>query len=249
MSLQPRLGWVKKHFGESGRIQVKDARCDAARGRITLIGASPETAPLDIGRMTILPGSKGVVFVNVMLGRNTGESLRVPLEAIADSVSVRDAQRRRGLYRTTLALAPAGAGVGLSDLVLCCGDPAQIADQQGVRIEANLDGTVGPRGPLVVYFEIYRLTPDAGGLSRFRYEYEVKRWTDDRSPRALREAEGRPPVDRWVSRDETHSGPIRRQFVRVQTESLMPGRHQVRVRVRDLVARAEAERTIEFVME
>jgi hypothetical protein len=91
MSLQPRLGWVKKHFGESEKIEVKDARCDAGRGRITLIGTSPETAPLDMGRMTILPGSKGVVFVNVILGRNTSESLRVPLEAIADSVSVRDA--------------------------------------------------------------------------------------------------------------------------------------------------------------
>ena len=165
------------------------------------------------------------------------------------AVSVRDAARRRGLYRTTLALAPTGAGVGLSDLVLCCGDPSQLADERGVRIEANLDAVVSPRGPLVVYFEIYRLARDADGLSRFRYEYEVKRWTDDRSPRALREAERRPPVDRWVSRDETHSGAMRRQFVRVQTGSLMSGRHQVRVRVRDLVARTDAERMLEFVME
>ena len=165
------------------------------------------------------------------------------------AVSVHDAERRRGLYRTTLALAPPDAGVGLSDLVLCCGDPATLSDAQGVRIESNLDATVAPGAPLVVYFEIYRLQRDADGASRFRYEYEVKRWTDDRSPRALREAERRPPVDRWVSREETHPGAMRRQFVRVRTESLMPGRHQARVRVRDLVARTEAERIVEFVME
>ena len=60
---------------------------------------------------------------------------------------------------------------------------------------------------------------------------------------------GTPPVDRWVSRDETNLGRMRRQFIRVQTGSLAEGRYQVRVRVRDLVADAEAEQVVEFARE
>jgi hypothetical protein len=56
-------------------------------------------------------------------------------------------------------------------------------------------------------------------------------------------------VDRWVSRDETNRGGMRRQFVRVQTASLTPGRYQLRVRVRDLGSGAEADRAAEFAKE
>ena len=42
---------------------------------------------------------------------------------------------------------------------------------------------------------------------------------------------------------------MRRQFIRVQTGSLGVGRYQVRVRVRDLVADAEAEQVVEFARE
>jgi hypothetical protein len=164
------------------------------------------------------------------------------------AVSVRDARLRRGLYRTRLALAPASATIALSDLVLCCGDPSLVGDRS-VRIEADMDATVAGNRPLVAYFEIYRLARDWDGVSRFRYEYEVKRRADERDPRAIRDAERRPPVDRWVSRDETHMGGTRRQFVRVQTASIAPGRYQLRVRVHDLIAGADAERTAEFVRE
>ena len=77
----------------------------------------------------------------------------------------------------------------------------------------------------------------------------MKRWVDDSSPKALRAAERRPPVNTWASRDETHLGAMRRQFMRVQTASLTPGRYRVRLRVRDLVSGAEAERVTEFVKE
>jgi len=172
----------------------------------------------------------------------------VPAGRCDVAISVHDAKLRRGLFRTRLALAPAGQAVGLSDLVLCCGDPS-LAGDQSVRIEADMDATVTGARPLVAYFEIYRLAQDRDGAARFRYEYEVKRRADARGPRAIREAERRPPVDRWVSRDETHRGGIRRQFVRVQTASLTPGRYQLRVRVRDLNSGAEAGRVAEFVKE
>jgi tetratricopeptide (TPR) repeat protein len=172
----------------------------------------------------------------------------VPAGRCDVAVSVRDARMRRGLFRTRLALAPAGDAVALSDLVLCCGDPSLVGDQS-VRIEADPDATVTGARPLVAYFEIYRLASDRDGMSRFRYEYEVKRRADARDPRAIREAERRPPVDRWVSRDETNRGGMRRQFVRVQTASLTPGRYQLRVRVRDLGSGAEADRAAEFAKE
>ena len=56
-------------------------------------------------------------------------------------------------------------------------------------------------------------------------------------------------MNTWASRDETHLGATRRQFMRVQTVSLTPGRYRVRLRVRDLVSGAEAERVAEFVKE
>lgn len=172
----------------------------------------------------------------------------VPAGRCDVAVSVRDAQLRRGLFRTRLALAPAGNAVALSDLVMCCGDPSLVGDQS-VRIEADMDATMIGARPLVAYFEIYRLARDRDGTSRFRYEYEVKRRTNARDPKAIRDAERRPPVDRWVSRDETHRGGTRRQFVRVQAASLTPGRYQLRVRVRDLSSGAEAERFAEFAKE
>ena len=165
------------------------------------------------------------------------------------AVSVHDSHQRRGLFRTSVALARTGAAIGLSDLVLCCGDPSQLADAGAVRVETDMDSIVRGRRPLIVYFEIYRLAPGPEGTSRFRYEYEVKRVAADRSPAAIRDADRSPPVDRWVSRDETNLGRMRRQFIRVQTGSLAVGRYQVRVRVRDLVADAEAEQVVEFARE
>ena len=75
----------------------------------------------------------------------------------------------------------------------------------------------------------------------------VRRRADAAAAKAALDAERRPAVDRWASREETHLGAMRRQFVRVQTASLAAGRYQLRVRVRDLVAGGEAERRMEFV--
>ncbi len=164
-------------------------------------------------------------------------------------VSVRDAQRRRGLFRDTLALAPASRGLALSDVVLACGEPALMVSGSTVRLEANIDARISGRQPLVAYFEIYRLAADAGGLARFEYEYTVRR-----VPRALTglaklfvlpEA----PVVSATSREAVQVGTLRRQFVSIPAQSLAPDHYRLEIRVRDLLTGAEVKGATEFVRE
>lgn len=91
MALRARLDWVKSHFGDFGKLKVTDARCDAANERITLIGSQP-TPPLDSARMALVPGSKGAALVNVIFGEMTPPSLRIALEALPASLSIRQPQ-------------------------------------------------------------------------------------------------------------------------------------------------------------
>jgi Tfp pilus assembly protein PilF len=191
--------------------------------------------------------SPGVSMCDPAAFRTAAFAAGLPAGRYDVAVSVRDSHLRRGLYRNTVTLAAPDAALALSDLVLCCGDPASLADERGVRIEADPDARVGGGRPLVAYFEIYRLARGPQGTSRFRYEYEVRRMPDDAAAKSALDAEHRPAVDRWTSREETHLGALRRQFVRVQTSSLEAGRYQLRVRVRDLVAGGETERRMEFV--
>ena len=164
-------------------------------------------------------------------------------------VSVRDAQRRRGLFRDTLALAPVPRGLARSDVVLACGEPALMVSGSTVRLEANIEARIAGRQPLVAYFEIYRLAADAGGLARFEYEYTVRR-----VPRALTglaklfvlpEA----PVVSATSREAVQVGTLRRQFVSVPAQSLAPGRYRLEIRVRDLLTGAEVKGAVEFARE
>jgi len=164
-------------------------------------------------------------------------------------VSVRDAQRRRGLFRDTLALAPVPRGLALSDVVLACGAPALMVSGSTVRLEANIARRITGRQPLVAYFEIYRLAADAGGLAHFEYEYTVRR-----VPRALTglaklfvlpEA----PVVSATSREAEQVGTLRRQFVSIPAQSLGPDHYRLEIRVRDLLTGAEVNGATEFVRE
>jgi len=240
-------GAVLGFEGERGPHLLVQARASGTPGD-TLIArwAVLDSAGREVARGAQSPAVSACDPAEFRLAEFTAD---LPAGRYDLSISVRDTHRRRGLYRAKLALAPVSGGLALSDLVLCCGDPSQLASEGSVRIEADVDATITGRRPLVAYFEIYRLAAGREGMSRFRYEYEVKRWADGPGPKALRAAERRPPVTTWASRDETHLGATRRQFMRVQTASLMPGRYRVRLRVRDLVSGAEAERVAEFVKE
>jgi tetratricopeptide (TPR) repeat protein len=173
----------------------------------------------------------------------------LPAGAFQVVASVRDAHRRRGLFRAPVTLAPLPAGLALSDLVLSCGDPSLMVSGSSVRLEANIEARVVGRRPLAAYFEIYRLAEGPDGLARFEYEYTVRRVP--KAPTGLAKLFVLPeaPVISSTSREAEQWGALRRQFVSVPTQSLAPDRYRLEIRVRDLLSGAEAKGVTEFVRE
>src|SRR5262245_14442605 len=148
------------------------------------------------------------------------------------SLSVRGSGGRRGLYQTRVVVEPEGVGLGLSDLVLACGDPSLLVGGGSARFDANVDSRSSGSTPLVAYLEIYRLAAEPDGVSRFEYQCNVRSLTPPGHKPPKVEA---PPLVS-ISREETHVGGIRRQFVSVPVQSLAPGRYLLTVRVRDQVS-------------
>jgi hypothetical protein len=176
-------------------------------------------------------------------------SSELPAGTFQVAVSVQDSRRRRGLIRDTLVLAPVPRGLALSDVVLACGEPALMVSGSTVRLEANIEGRIAGRQPLVAYFEIYRLAADAGGLARFEYEYTVRRVPKALTGLARLFVLPEAPVVSATSREAEQWGALRRQFVRVPTESLAPARYRLEIRVRDLLTGAEVKGGTEFARE
>jgi tetratricopeptide (TPR) repeat protein len=181
--------------------------------------------------------------------RVTEFSSTLPAGAFQAVVSVRDARRRRGLFRDTTNLAPVPRGLALSDVVLACGDPALMVSGSTVRLEANIEGRVAGRQPLVAYFEIYRLAEDEGGMARFEYEYTVRRAPKVLSGLARLFVLPESPIVSATSREAVQVGTLRRQFVSIPTQSLAPDRYRLEIRVRDLLTGAEVRGATEFVRE
>jgi tetratricopeptide (TPR) repeat protein len=165
------------------------------------------------------------------------------------AISVRDAHRRRGLFRAPAVLAPPTRSLALSDVVLACGDPSLMVSGSSVRLEANIEGRVAGRQPLVAYFEIYRLSAGTDGLARFEYEYVVRRVPRARTGLASLFVFPEAPVISSTSREDEQWGGLRRQFVSVPSQSLEPGRYRLEIRVRDLLTGAEVRGATEFVRE
>jgi len=176
--------------------------------------------------------------------RRVGEfSHELPPGAFEVAVSARDSHRRRGVFRTAVAMASPPPGLVLSDIVLSCGDPAMLVGGSEVRLEANMDAEVsGPR-PLVAYFEIAHLATGSEGRSRFEYEYAVRRELEA-SPG--RRAPAAAPALLSAAREEAQAGALRRQFVSVPTQGLAEGRYRLTIRVRDLVGGEEAAGSVAF---
>lgn len=162
------------------------------------------------------------------------------------TVSVRDTHRRRGLYKTPVGLAAVPAALALSDVVLVCGSPALFVQESSVRIEPDLDARLSGRTPLVVYFEIYRLTPAPNGIARFEYEYSVRPLGESERRSHRRSSRPAALVSSSATRVETQAGTMRRQFVTVPIQSLPAGRYRLEVRVRDLEAGSEVSGAVEF---
>jgi Flp pilus assembly protein TadD len=176
-------------------------------------------------------------------------SSELPPGAFQVAVSVRDAHRRRGLFRAPVTLAPLPGVLALSDVVLSCGDPGLMVSAAGVRLESNVESRVAGRQPLVAYFEIYGLAAGGDGLAHFEYEYTVRRFGSEPTGLARLFVWPEAPVISQTSREAAQVGALRRQFVSVPTQSLSPGRYRLEIRVRDLVADVDVRGAREFTRE
>ena len=155
--------------------------------------------------------------------------------------SVRDSHGARGVARATAPVGPVPAALSLSDVVVTCGPIDVAREVPAVRLGPNLNARVSGEGPLIAYFEIYRLAPGADGQARFEYEYIVRSAERDTRPwyqRVLPFGGREPHYD--VRSEAVNLGPLRRQFVSVPVQSLPPGYYRLEVRVRDLNTGATA---------
>ena len=153
-------------------------------------------------------------------------------------LSVR-AGARRGSVRLPVELSAPDTTLALSDIVVTCGTPVTLGPS--VRLDPNPQARVTAGAPLIVYFEVYHLTPGDDGQSRFEYEYRVK--SAERDPRIWlqRALAPRPTVPELeASRSEANAGALRRQFVSVPVQSLPPGNFWIEILVRDLLTGQEA---------
>lgn len=170
--------------------------------------------------------------------------------AYVAGISVHDGRGGRGIWRSPVSVAGARAGVRLSDIVVSCGTPDVSPADGGppvIRIEPNPASRVGPGDPLTAYFEIYGLSPEAGGLARFEYLYTVRAKRDPRIwlQRVLQPRSQPPPLS--TRREAENAGSLRRQFVSVPVHELPDGEYRLDIQVRDLVAGTETKGSVPFV--
>ena len=160
------------------------------------------------------------------------------------AVSVRDGDGGRGVVREPHALPALPGALALSDIVLVCGPLETLPVGGSVRLDPNFARRIGDDEPLLAYFEVYALRPDASGQTRFEYEYKVRSLEPDPRPWFKRVfSRAREPVD--VRAPEEGVGPTRRQYLSVPVRSLPPGRYRLEVTVKD--HGAGARRDVEFV--
>ena len=159
-------------------------------------------------------------------------------------LSVR-AGARRGTARVPVELFAPDTTLALSDIVVTCGTPVTLGPS--VRLDPNPQARVTAGAPLIVYFEIYHLTPGDDGQSRFEYEYRVKSAEPDPRIWIQRALAPRPTVPELeASRAEANAGALRRQFVSVPVQSLPPGSFRIEILVRDLLTGQEARGSAPF---
>jgi hypothetical protein len=135
----------------------------------------------------------------------------------------------------------------MSDVVMLCG-PLDVSPQPGaVRLDPNLSASIGADSPLLAYFEVYHLKPDAAGETRFEYEYRVEPLRADTRPWFRRLFSRQWSDEITVKSTEQGLGPTRRQYVTVPVQSLPPGRYRLAITIRDRISGRSARRETEFV--
>jgi GWxTD domain-containing protein len=160
------------------------------------------------------------------------------------AVSVADGAGGRGVVREHHELSPLPGALALSDIVLVCGPLETLPVGGSVRLDPNLERRIGGREPLLAYFEVYALRPDARGGTTFEYEYKVHSLERDPRPwfKRMFSRSGVEPIS--VRSPEEGAGPTRRQYLSVPAQSLPPGRYRLEVTVKD--HGATARREVEF---
>jgi GWxTD domain-containing protein len=160
------------------------------------------------------------------------------------AVSVADDDGGRGISRQPHELVPLPTALAMSDIVLVCGPIETVPVGGSVRLDPNLARRIEGDEPLLAYFEVYAMRADAGGGTKFEYEYKVHSLERDRRPWFQRMF-SRPGAERIsVKSAEEGAGPTRRQYLSVPARSLPPGRYRLEVTVKD--HGATARREVEF---
>jgi GWxTD domain-containing protein len=212
-----------------------------------------EWAVLDASRQERARASRWMATSACAPGETRAGSFTADLPAgeYRVGVSVHDEHGGRGVFTGAAAIGPPDEALGISDVVVTCGQPqTSFLAGSALRLEVNPGAKVRSRDKLTAYFEIYHLTPGTNGWSRFEYVYTVRSIEKDRrvwlarvmSPRKLP-----PPVE--ATREEETAGAVRRQFVTVPIQSLPSGRYEIEIRVRDLNSGARAAGTAQFFRE
>ena len=163
------------------------------------------------------------------------------------ALSVADGEGGRGVVRERHDLSPLPGALALSDIVLVCGPLETIPVGGSVRLDPNLERHIGGSEPLLAYFEVYALRPDAQGATRFEYEYKVHALGRDTRPWFKRVFSRSGDVPISVHAPEEGAGDTRRQYLSVPAQSLPPGRYRLEVTVRDHGATAHREAEFEKV--
>ena len=160
------------------------------------------------------------------------------------AVSVVDGEGGRGVARQPHELSPLPTALAMSDIVQVCGPLETIPVGGSVRLDPNLERRIGGDEPLLAYFEVYALRPDAGGGTTFEYEYKVRSLGRDTRPwfQRLFSRSGAERIS--VRSPEEGAGSTRRQYLKVPAQSLPPGHYRLEVTVKD--HGASAHREVEF---
>jgi GWxTD domain-containing protein len=171
----------------------------------------------------------------------------LPAGAYRLGLAVSEGDSARGVLRVQRSLAPVSGALSMSDVVMLCG-PLDVSPQPGaVRLDPNLSASVGADSPLLAYFEVYHLKPDAAGETRFEYEYRVEPLRADTRPWFRRLFSRQWSDEITVKSTEQGLGPTRRQYVTVPVQSLPPGRYRLAITIRDRISGRSARRETEFV--
>jgi hypothetical protein len=163
------------------------------------------------------------------------------------AMSVVDGEGGRGVVRTPHALSPLPGALAMSDIVLVCGPLETVPVAGSVRLDPNLERRITGDEPLLAYFEVYALRPDAGGETKFDYEYRVRSLAHDARPWFERVFSRSGSGRISVHTPEEGVGPTRRQYLKVPAQSLPPGRYRLEVTVKD--HGASAHREVDFEKE